>query len=675
MASISYLWRRGARYHYRRRLYLRKIVNRPITVPLTTADPVEARRLATRLSVKWEVLTMQMFDRAGRGFLKAGELESVFRVALDEELGLAMASRLDGDMTAGLDRRPLRVLEATYRIAARLPVDADSVPSDLIDELTDGFSAKDRAAVVLMLKSLAPHRSARRDAECVLHQLSAPVTDRTIGDARVQLLLARAEAQARANFAGHPLAIRQGDPFAALLDDDVVAAIRRAAAVGTADTNGAATGSGDSHAPAGSLFLIPDTRRFSEVIEPTIALIRGSGSWNADMDQRRRVIHGFVWITGDKRLCDYGPADAQHFAQTLRKLPVEFRWGTFAEGAMSRPLDEVLADIKAMKVKTPRSDRTYNRDLTIMARFSRELAKTSWRSRYGKDLIVDFLAYAASIPENPGDPDRMPWMEEQLVCAFSSPIYTGGGGCKRRLKADPQGVVWQDAAYWVPLLLAYTFMSREEACGLECEEVVFDVSTPFLLVKANMTKSKDGVTAAGLKRPSRYRVIPLHPELLRLGFEEYVEAIESEGHKMLFPELYRGDLAKRGGVRFYATCGRYLLDHVDRITPLLRTASGKRADLHSMRTSGGSALEDSQAKQIHVDDIMGHARKGTGPRSYSKAWFAKGGAAILEKRLALMCEATPNVTAHLTPASLGLLPLEERSRTGSSVGCASRRKG
>lgn len=150
---------------------------------------------------------MQMFERAGRGFLKAGELESVFRAGLDEELGLAMASRLDGGMTAELDGRPLRVLEATYRIAARLPADADSVPSDLIDELTDGFSAQDRAAVVLMLKSLAPHRSARRDAEHVLHQLSAPVTERTIGDARVQLLLARAEAQARATFASHPLVV------------------------------------------------------------------------------------------------------------------------------------------------------------------------------------------------------------------------------------------------------------------------------------------------------------------------------------------------------------------------------------------------------------------------------------------------------------------------------------
>ena len=619
---------------------------------------------------------MQMFDRASRGFLKADELQSVFRAGLDEELGLAMAPHLDGEMAVGRARRPFRILEATYRIAARLPGDADSVPSDLIDELTDGFSDRDRAVVVLMLKSLAPHRSAKRDAEHVLQRLSAPVTARTIDDARVQLLLSRAEAQARASFADHPLAIRRGDPFAAMLDDEVVAAIRRGSAE-RAGPAGSVHHDNDQRPTAAAMdspYLTQDTRRFSEIIEPTIALIRGSGDWNADMAQRRRVIQGFAWITGDKRLCDYGPRDAQHFAETLRDLPVEFRWGSPTAGSMTRPVKEAVTEAKAMKNSTARGDRTFNRDLTIMARFSRELGKVSWKPRYGKDLVVDFNAFTATVRDDPSDPDRMPWTAEQLVCAFSSPIYTGGGNCSRRLKADPTGTVWQDAAYWVPLLLAYTFIAREEACGLEIQEMVFDVDLPFFVIKNNMTRSKDGEKAAGLKRPARFRAIPLHPELLRLGLKEYAAAIESEGHRMLFPELYQEGLTTCGGKRFYASAGRYIIDRVDGIIPLLRTSAGKRADLHSMRTSGGSALEDSEGKQILVDDIMGHAREGTGPRKYSKAWFAKGGAAVLKKRLALMCEATPNLTAHLTPAPVAFLPLVERSRTGSSVRCASRRK-
>jgi hypothetical protein len=104
-----------------------------------------------------------------------------------------------------------------------------------------------------------------------------------------------------------------------------------------------------------------------------------------DLDQRRRVIRSFGWITGDKRLCDYGSAGALHYAQTLRKLPTVFRRGTPDAGAMSRPLKEVVVEVDAMAKKTPRSDRTYNCDLTIMARFSRDLAKASWRPRFGKD--------------------------------------------------------------------------------------------------------------------------------------------------------------------------------------------------------------------------------------------------------------------------------------------------
>jgi hypothetical protein len=62
------------------------------------------------------------------------------------------------------------------------------------------------------------------------------------------------------------------------------------------------------------------------------------------MAQRKRVMEAFAWITGDKALCDYRPIDAQHFADTLNRLPKDFRWGTPAAGSMSRPFTEVLAE-------------------------------------------------------------------------------------------------------------------------------------------------------------------------------------------------------------------------------------------------------------------------------------------------------------------------------------------
>ena len=659
MAKTSYLCRRGARYHYRRRVYLREIVNKPITISLRTADPVEARRLSARLSVRWE-LTSMIIEGMGRGYLKGPEAVALFRQGLEDEIGVASAGMYDHDGPP--DVRTSRVFAAMYRIAARLKTTNDSVSLDLIEAQTPDFSVEERNLVGMMLRAYAPHRSIETAARKALSEIDGPLSDRVIADAGVQLLMGRAEAQARMGFFNHPDVVASGNAIAQLLDDGAMARIRTTPTAPPAPVD--LSGS--------SPFLTIDTRRLSDVIDSVVADIQATRDWNEDIAQRLRVIRGFAWITGDKRLCDYGPSDAQLFAATMRALPTEFRWGTSAEGNMSRPFADVMAEIKTLG-GSQRSDRTVNRDLTTLSRFARELAKTAWKPRYGKDPVLDFAAFASAGPvDDPDDPDRMPWTDDHLRVLFSSPIYTGGGACARRLKHVNDGAVWQDGAYWVPLLLTYGILTREEACGIECEDFVFDVATPFVAIKANMTKSKDGKTKAGLKRPSRRRMVPLHPELLRLGLREYVEAVETAGHVAVFPELYQAGMTNVGGKRFYASAGRYLLAYVDGTLPLPRTAAGKRADLHSLRTTGGSALELSETKQLVVDDIMGHARDGTGPRKYSKAWFAKGGETVLAKRLEAMIAALPSVTRHVQKTALRLLPLHERSRTGSAKGCASR---
>lgn len=665
MANFSYLYRRGARYHYRRRLYLQGIVNRPISISLGTADLGEARCLVARLSVRWDATKVMTGSKVSRGFLTGTEAVAVFRGALNEELGLATAGLLD--MEAWDDRTPC-VLEAEYRIAARLDPDAKMVSADLIEAHSQSFSDADRRAILLMLKAIAPQLTAPSDAAEALTSIGAPANDATLRDGGLQILLGRAEAQARGRLITHPMAAFSGNPLSRLMDDDAVAAMRAAWSQTTPRENSAPEA-------FESPYLTIDTRRFSEIIEPTIAAIQLSGDWNEDTGQRRTAMRASAWVTGDKRLCDYRPADAELFAQTPDHLPKTFRWGTPEEGALSRPFKDVLDKVPRAQGSAKRSPRTLNRDLITMSRVAGQLAKVAWKLRLGGQPIMNFNDFSAAVNEDINNPDRMPWTQENLRAAFSSPIYAGGGGCMKRFKAAPSvGMVWQDAAYWVPLLMAFTFVAREEACGLECADFIFDVETPYIIIRANMMRSKNGKTPGGLKRSARFRMIPLHPELLRLGLQAYVERVAAEGHAMSFPELYQQHHCKQDGTRFYATAGRYLLAYVDEMEPLLRTSKGKRADLHSMRTSGASALEDSDAKQLQVDDIMGHAREGMGPRKYSKAWYLKSGDVILAKRLALMMDVMPDISSHLHRAPLRLLPLEERSRTGSANACVSRKK-
>lgn len=347
MALISYLCRRGARYHYRRRLFLRKLVNEHISIPLKTADPAEARRLAARLSVRWDVTKMIATGQALRGYLTASESIAVFKQSLDQELGLATAARYDGD---GLDERTPRVFEAAYRIAARLDASATSISSELLEAHSKGFSAEDRRAVAVMLKVVAPHTAAAAEAERTLTAINAPLNAATIRDARVQILLAKAEAQARAQMIMHPLVSATGNPLSRLVDDDAVAAIRREASP-TPPPASAPTPGGADEFP----YMTMDRRRFSEIIERTIAAIQRSGDWNEDTKQRRTAMRAFAWARGDKRLCDYRPEDAEFFGQVLEHLPKTFHWGTPEQGAMSRPFAEVLAEIPKAQDSEKRS--------------------------------------------------------------------------------------------------------------------------------------------------------------------------------------------------------------------------------------------------------------------------------------------------------------------------------
>ena len=103
--------------------------------------------------------------------------------------------------------------------------------------------------------------------------------------------------------------------------------------------------------------------------------------------------------------------------------------------------------------------------------------------------------------------------------------------------------------------------------------------------------------------------MPIHPELIRLGFLAYVQTIRDEGHAALFPELYMFE-AKRGGAQFYDRSWRFMVEWIaDRMT-LPTNDEGKIPDIHSIRALGSSFYEVDGVNEIMRADVMGHARQG-----------------------------------------------------------------
>jgi len=117
----------------------------------------------------------------------------------------------------------------------------------------------------------------------------------------------------------------------------------------------------------------------------------------------------------------------------------------------------------------------------------------------------------------------------ELRTIFTLPLWNGSAGEEERCRAGD--LVIHDAAYWVPIVGALEGARREEICGLLLDEVELegDFDLPCFRIETN--------TVRGLKNPQSKRRVPIHPELLRLGFADYVEELRRLKHTLLFPEL------------------------------------------------------------------------------------------------------------------------------------------
>lgn len=115
---------------------------------------------------------------------------------------------------------------------------------------------------------------------------------------------------------------------------------------------------------------------------------------------------------------------------------------------------------------------------------------------------------------------RASYTPDDLKVIFNSPVFTdnlrprGGGG---------------EAAKWLPLMGAFTGARLAEIAGLR----VIDVQQHEHLWYIAITPHE----ARRLKNDNSCRDVALHPELMRAGFLDYVNAMKEAGEVALFPEI------------------------------------------------------------------------------------------------------------------------------------------
>lgn len=188
---------------------------------------------------------------------------------------------------------------------------------------------------------------------------------------------------------------------------------------------------------------------------------------------------------------------------------------------------------------------------------------------------------------------RLPYADADLRIIFGSPVYTEG---KRPAAGGGE------AAYWLPLMALYMGARLEELGQAFVSDVVKVKGVPCLDIN-------DEGEGKSVKTVSSRRTVPIHPELLRLGFQEYVASLDKSGR--LFPDLKPDQFEKQTG-NFSKWWGRWArgLGVTDR-----------RKVFHSFRHAFKAACRRAGIQEETHDLLTGHRGAGVG-RSYGRADYS-----------------------------------------------------
>lgn len=194
-----------------------------------------------------------------------------------------------------------------------------------------------------------------------------------------------------------------------------------------------------------------------------------------------------------------------------------------------------------------------------------------------------------------GEKIRRPFRKDELEKLFSSPVFTGCRSRHRRYEAGTR--VIEDAKYWVPILGYYTGCRLGELVQLHFRDLKLDGPIPHL----SLNEDNSGVVGSDqkhLKSAAGVRLVPLHPDVIDLGFAKFAEKRRKPKRPSdrLFAEIPYGSDGQASTV-ISKWFGRFL-NSVGLTDPALV--------FHSFRHGAEDAFRDAMLPQYVIDRIIGH---------------------------------------------------------------------
>ena len=148
------------------------------------------------------------------------------------------------------------------------------------------------------------------------------------------------------------------------------------------------------------------------------------------------------------------------------------------------------------------------------------------RKRVIKENIVDAVDWPVSHNQSK-KVKYAPFEIEQLNAIFNAPLYAGCVDDERNYTKAGQNHP-RRVRFWSPLIALFTGARINEICQLHTADIQEKKGVPFISINEEGDKH--------VKTKAAVRQVPIHDELIKIGFLDYVAQMREKGETLLFPD-------------------------------------------------------------------------------------------------------------------------------------------
>ena len=505
MRKIQHLHRRGAAYWWRRRMPADPAQHFPDFIVQLSLRTKDRRQTVPR--ARWlTYITDTMLMAAGTTYLKPTELQALLRdyltarlVWLDNELTAdpfveaAHVAELIKDMKDGV-----RDAHRAYLAAAE-----NERTVEWATELLglSGYKPPYSAHVMKQVQKLI-HQGEREAFRTMAARLEG--TDGAEPELSETILPTRALIeQGLVDFGARPRHPRHANQEAS--QTDTPADFQS----DPASLNGATSAANLRKRPAtAKRQAATASRSVMDIFEEYETERSRFGNWSEKTRiQTRQSLSIMADFLGDLPPHDYSRAIMVGLKAKLLKLPSGYGQAKVYKGLRGDALIQKGQQLGDTLI----SGKTLNRHISALSAF--------WDWLVAHDYAAENLLKGLGGKKAPARRVRLKARraisEGEIRTLLTSPVYAGCRSAGRR--TQPGGVIIQDELYWLPLFELFNGLRLSEIAQAKVEDVIFLVDHKHWFLRIEESEGRS------IKTETSRRPVPIHPEILRRGFIEFVE--------------------------------------------------------------------------------------------------------------------------------------------------------